>query len=117
MIAMCKNCRKCLHLDNRHIESSRKKADATSRGNIRAGMCWKCRTEAAAERPTHRMPAEPTKYAPGTIGKIIIMAMREANGECIFHPDDVTFTPTREELVRRARTLPFRTPFVGSEIF
>ena len=34
------------------------------------------------------LPARPTRHAPGTPGKVAVMAARVKAGEQLFHPDD-----------------------------
>jgi hypothetical protein len=68
----------------------------------RRGLCWKCRRDPIVSlkfvppggftfRPKGSLPEIPTSAAPGTPGKIAVMAERAARGEKLFHPDDGRF--------------------------
>lgn len=46
------------------------------------------RGDAEDGRPVAELPALPTAYPPGTVGKLYVMMQRAERGECLWHPQD-----------------------------
>lgn len=44
-----------------------------------------------------RKPSQPTTYAPGSVGKLCVLALRLMAGEELYHVDDATTVASHEE--------------------